>query len=73
MEVRRGRSVMTIGLDACVAMISLAVLYYIFIINRDISAQWITGIIVVLSGGAYLFFKYIPATKGERRSCLHVL
>ncbi|UOK62321.1 hypothetical protein MT997_29200 [Paenibacillus sp. OVF10] len=41
---------MTIGLDACVAMISLAVLYYIFIINRDMGAQWITGIIVVLSG-----------------------
>ncbi|PJN58171.1 hypothetical protein PAEAM_37430 [Paenibacillus sp. GM1FR] len=67
MEVKRGRSVMTIGVDACVAMISLAVLYYIFIINRDMSAQWITGIIVVLSGGAYLFFKYLPASKREKK------
>ncbi|MFE6076967.1 FHA domain-containing protein [Paenibacillus sp. NPDC057886] len=67
MEVKRGRSVLTMGLDACVAMISLAVLYYIFIINRDMSAQWITGIIVVLSGGAYLYFKYMPATKAEKK------
>ena len=67
MEVRRGRSVITIGLDACVAIISLAVLYYIFIINRDVNAQWITGIIVVLSGGAYLFFKYKPATKVAKK------
>nr|WP_272037482.1 FHA domain-containing protein [Paenibacillus sp. JJ-100] len=65
--MRRGRSVITIGLDACVAIISLAVLYYIFIINRDVNAQWITGIIVVLSGGAYLYFKYKPATKVAKK------
>lgn len=57
-------------LDACVAAISLTVLYYIFFINRDMGAQWVTGVIVILSGGAYLLLKYLPvylpASKGSR-------
>lgn len=53
-------------LDACVAAISLTVLYYIFFINRDMGAQWVTGVIVILSGGAYLLLKYLPALQGSR-------